>query len=116
MFKALHISFGLNPGLKKHLMCITDGDDAVSKTDNYILISDSLTGKWELLTYMKDFGEQAYFVNIPSKFISEDGKKFWLLYSGNFSDGYNGVKLESYPPGSHYGIHFQEVELIGNQK
>ncbi len=101
-----------NPGLKKYFMCITDGDDAVSKTDNYILVSESLTGEWKLATYMKDFGEQAYFVNIPSKFISPDGKTFWLLYSGNFSDGYNGVKLGQNPPHSHYGIHFQEVKLM----
>lgn len=106
------VTITYNPGLKKYLMCITDGDDAVSKTDNYILESESLTGEWKLLTYMKDFGEQAYFVNIPSKFLSNDGKKFWLLYSGNFSDGYNGVKLKNNPPGSHYGIHFQEVEII----
>ena len=26
---------------------------------------------------MKDFGEQGYFVNIPSKFISADGLTMW---------------------------------------
>ncbi len=100
-----------NASLKKYFMCVTDGRDAVSQMNTYILESDKLTGEWKLITYMESFGEQAYFVNIPSKFISRDGKTFWLCYSGNFSDGWNGVKLKSNPPGSHYGLHFQEVSL-----
>lgn len=55
-----------NPGLKKYLMCVTDGGNTVSKMNTYILESDSLTGEWRMLNYLKDFGEQAYFVNIPS--------------------------------------------------
>ena len=40
---------------------------------------------------MKDFGEQAYFVNFPSKFISSDGRTLWLCYSANFAPGWNGA-------------------------
>ena len=47
-----------------------------------------------MVSYMKDFGEQAYFLNFPSKFISPDGQTLWLCYSANFSPGWNGVKLE----------------------
>ena len=61
---------------------------------------------------MKDFGEQAYFVNIPSKFISKDGLKFWLAYSGNFATDWNGMKIIANPPGSHYGLVLQKVELL----
>ena len=50
-----------------------------------------------MVTYMKDFGEQAYFVNIPSKFISADGKTLWLCLLGEFCDGWNGdaTKVQS---------------------
>ena len=56
--------------LKKFLMCITDGGNTISKFNTYILESDHITGPWKLVVYMREFGEQAYFVNIPSKFIS----------------------------------------------
>lgn len=101
-----------NAPLKKYLMCITDGGNTCSKMNTYILESDQITGKWNLVTYMKNFGEQAYFVNIPSKFIGKDGKTAWLLYSGNFAPNWNGVKIESNPPGSHYGLVLQKVELL----
>jgi hypothetical protein len=61
--------------------------------NTYILEGDSLEGEWRIISYMKDFGEQAYFVNIPTKFISPDGKTFWLLYSGNFASDWNGQKI-----------------------
>jgi hypothetical protein len=80
--------------------------------NTYILESDSMTGDWKLVTYMKDFGEQAYFVNIPSKFISSDGEIMWLMYSGNFAPDWNNEKLEQNPPGSHYGMVMQKVELL----
>ena len=101
-----------NAPLKKFLMCITDGGNTCSKMNTYILESDKLTGEWKVITYMKDFGEQAYFVNIPSKFISKDGLKFWLAYSGNFATDWNGMKIIANPPGSHYGLVLQKVELL----
>ena len=61
---------------------------------------------------MKDFGEQAYFVNVPSKFISDNGKTMWLLYSGNFATDWNGESIVENPPGSHYGMVFQKIELL----
>lgn len=101
-----------NAPLKKYLMCVTDGRNTCSKMNSYILASDQLTGEWKLVSYMKDFGEQAYFLNIPSKFISQDGKIAWLLYSGNFATDWNGEKIEEQPPGSHYGAVFQKIELL----
>lgn len=50
-----------------------------------ILESDVLTSLWRLVSYLKDFREQAYFVNMPRKFISPDGVTGWLCYSGNFA-------------------------------
>jgi hypothetical protein len=104
------------PGLKKYLMCITDGWPTVAKMDSYILEADKLTGPWRMVTYMKDFGEQAYFLNFPSKFISDDGRKMWLCYSANFSSGWNGMKLEFNPPGGRYGLCLHEMELLGPDK
>ncbi len=101
-----------NPALKKYIMCITDGGNTVSKMNTYLLESDTIDGEWKLITYMKDFGEQAYFVNIPSKFISEDGKTAWLMYSGNFSPDWNGIKLNANPPGGHYGMVMQKIEFL----
>ena len=61
---------------------------------------------------MKDFGEQGYFLNFPSKFISPDGRTLWLCYSTNFSPGWNGVKLAANPPGGRYGLCLHEVKLL----
>jgi hypothetical protein len=101
------------PGLKKYLMCITDGWPTVSKMTSYILEAEVLTGRWRMVAYMKDFGEQAYFLNFPSKFISEDGRTLWLCYSANFSPGWNGVELKVNPPGGRYGLCLHEVKLLG---
>jgi hypothetical protein len=83
------------------------------KYDSYILESDAVTGPWKLVTYMKDFGEEGYFLNFPSKFISSDGRTLWLCYSANFGSGQNHTQLVSSPPGSRYGMCLQEVQLQG---
>ena len=100
------------PGLKKYLMCITDGWPTVAKMTSYILEADAITGPWRMVSYMKDFGEQGYFLNFPSKFISPDGRTLWLCYSAYFSNGWNGVKLGANPPGGRYGLCLHEVELL----
>jgi hypothetical protein len=101
-----------NAPLKKYLMCVTDGGNTCSKMNTYVLESDSLTGEWKLITYMKSFGEQAYFVNIPSKFISKDGHTMWLLYSGNYATNWNGEQIKPNPVGSHYGLVMQKIEFL----
>jgi len=110
------VTISYNAPLKKYFMCITDGGNTASKMNTYILESDKITGNWKIITYMKDFGEQAYFVNIPTKFISNDGKTAWLLYSGNFATDWNGEKIIENPPGSHYGMVFQKIEFLKNSK
>jgi len=100
-------------GLKKYLMCVTDGWPTVSKMSSYILEADVITGPWRMVTYMKNLGEQAYFLNFPSKFISKDSRTLWLCYSANFSRGWNGVKLNFNPPGGRYGLCLHEVNLLG---
>jgi hypothetical protein len=106
------VTITYNAPLKKYLMCVTDGGNTCARMNSYFLESDRLEGEWRLVTYLKNFGEQAYFVNFPSKFISKDGKTAWLLYSGNFAPDWNGVKIESNPPGSHYGLVLQKIEFL----
>jgi hypothetical protein len=106
------VTITYNAPLKKYLMCVTDGWPTVAKMNSYILESDKITGPWKLVTYMKTFGEQGYFLNFPSKFISEDGHTLWLCYSGNFSQGWNNIRFKAKPPGSRYGLVLQEVKLL----
>ncbi|KKK80752.1 hypothetical protein LCGC14_2820340, partial [marine sediment metagenome] len=109
------VTITYNAPLKKYIMCVTDGGNTYSKMNTYLLESDKLTGEWRLITYMKSFGEQGYFVNIPTKFISNDGKTAWLLYSGNYWDTVNGENNGVNPPGGHYGMTFQKIQLLINK-
>jgi len=61
---------------------------------------------------MKDFGEQGYFLNFPSKFIGKDGRTLWLCFSANFSPGWNNVQLRFNPPGGRYGLCLHEMRLL----
>ena len=63
--------------------------------------------------YLKNLGQQAYFVNIPSKFISEDGRTMWLCYFANFAGGWADVDIQSRPEGSKYAMCLQEIKLLG---
>ena len=108
------VTITYNAPLKKYLMCVTDGGDTVGYFNTYLLESSQIAGPWKLVTYMKHFGEQAYFVNIPSKFISSDGRTMWLCYSANFSQaaGFASERLRTCPPGSGYGMCLQEVKIL----
>jgi hypothetical protein len=101
-----------NAPLRKYLMCVTDGWPTVERMRTYLLESDAITGPWRLVHYFRDFGPQAYFVNLPSKFISADGRVAWLCYSANFA--FKDIRLDASkgsPPGSRYGMVLQEVRL-----
>jgi hypothetical protein len=99
--------------LKKFLMFVTDGGNTCARMNTYALEASTLTGPWRLVTYLKDFGEQAYFVNLPSKLISADGYTAWLCYSGNFAPDWNGEKIKVNPPGTRYGLTLQKIRLLG---
>ena len=101
-----------NAPLKKYLMCVTDGGTTISRFNTYVLEADAITGPWRLVTFMRHFGEQAYFVNFPSKFISSDGRSAWLLYAANFTNGFLKTGYKSNPPGGRYGMCLQEVKLV----
>jgi hypothetical protein len=98
-----------NAPLNRYFLCVTNGHgpkgDTEGPYDTYLLESEAITGPYRLVVYMKHFGEQAYFVNIPSKFISPDGLTFWLYYS----HGWQHPKQN--PPGSKYAMNLHEVRL-----
>lgn len=106
------VTMTYNAPLKKYLLCVTDGGNTVSRYHTYLLESDRITGPWRLAAYLKNFGEQAYFVNIPTKFIGGDGRTLWLCYAANFSSGWGGITFKSRPPGSRYAMCLQEVRLL----
>jgi hypothetical protein len=107
-----------NVALSRYILCVAplvrrDTDDPDHPKEHsaegvLILESASMTGPWNLIHFLEDFGPNAYCLNIPSKFIGEDGRTFWLLYSARW-----GVDkaVPSNPPGSAYGACFCEVEL-----
>ncbi|MGO8702006.1 MAG: hypothetical protein ACLQVY_30350 [Limisphaerales bacterium] len=97
--------------LRKFLMCVTDGGNTAGYFNSYILESDRINGPFKLVHYFHHFGEQGYFLNIPSKFISADGRTLWLCYAANFAPNWNGLQLQSNPPGSRYGMCLQELTL-----
>lgn len=97
--------------LKKYLMCVTNGGNTESMYDSYILEADKITGPWKRVTYMKNFGTQAYFLNIPSKFISPDGRSFWICYSANWQNQL-GKHYASIPAGGTYSMTLQQVRLL----
>ncbi len=99
------VTMTYNPGLRKYFTCVSYGWPAVWKFNTYILESDSITGPFRLVTYMENFGEQAYFVNIPSKFISEDGQNMWLCYAANFT------RVVANPKISSYGMTLKEFKV-----
>ena len=110
------VTMTYNAPLKKYLMCVTDGGNTTGFYSTYILESDTITGPFKMAQYLYHFGEQAYFVNIPSKFISADGLTLWLCYAANFAPEWNGVKIKANPPGSRYGMCLQEINLLVPEK
>ncbi|MEI6655661.1 MAG: hypothetical protein WCP45_12910 [Verrucomicrobiota bacterium] len=98
------------PALKKYIMCVTNGrgpnNDSNGPYDTYFLEGSDLTGPWMLIAYLKGFGEQAYFVNLPGKFIGDNGKNLWLSYS----HGWN--HQQANPPGGKYAWCLQEIKLL----
>jgi hypothetical protein len=111
------VTMTYNAPMNKYLMCVTDGWPTISDMNTYILESDTITGPWKIVTYMKSFGPQAYFVNIPSKFISRDGRTVWLCYSANFTTSaryrYDGSLGD--PMGSCYRMCLVETKLADEE-
>jgi hypothetical protein len=98
--------------LRKYLMCVTDGWPGVEDMNSYLLEADEITGPYRMITFMKKFGRQGYFLMFPSKFIGPDGRTAWLSYSANFHESYFGNRTVADPMGSRYAWNLQEVRLL----
>lgn len=116
------VTMTYNPPLQKFFMCITDGHRGTTSRKHYtsyILESDRITGPWTIVAHMTDFGPQAYFLNIPSKFISKDGNRMYLCYSANYMDK-NRNSMESLkqakPIGSGYALSLHEFRLVPSRR
>ena len=103
------VTITYNAALQKYIMCITDGWPTLKFMDTYFLEADRMEGPWKMVAYLEHFGEQGYFVNIPTKFIGDDGRTCWLSYSGNFAT-FNDLKVN--PPGGRYGFILQEIQFL----
>jgi hypothetical protein len=101
-----------NPGLKKYIMCTTDGWPGMKDMNTYLMEADQITGPYKLITFMKNFGRQAYFVNLPSRFIGTEGRKAWMSYSANFNKLYFRDRTKADPIGSRYAWNLQEILLL----
>ncbi len=100
------VTITYNAPLKKYIMAISCGHKP-KYYDTMFLEADSLTGEWRLIRYYEQFGPTAYFVNIPTKFISEDGKTFWIIYSANWDE----KSAVGDPEGSQYSLSIHEVQI-----
>lgn len=105
------------PELGRYLMWVTAGGRGIDTMDSYLCEAEALTGPWRLVTYLPRFGPQAYFLTSPSRFLSEDGRTGWLMYSGNYTDHWGHPEdpdqvVVADPPGTSYAMVLQEFELI----
>lgn len=105
------VTITYNQAIEKYLMCIADGWPSTRMINTILMESDNVAGPWRMICYLRDFGVQGYFVNIPSKFIAADGDTFWFCYSANFTNGWLHTRYRADPPGSRYGLCLQEVRL-----
>jgi len=97
-----------NAPLDRFLMCVTDGQESgTGPFDTMILEAERITGPWRLVALLEKFGGQAYFVNVPSKFISSDGRTVWLCFASNWIR-----HIPSDPPEARYGMCMYEVRLL----
>jgi hypothetical protein len=98
--------------LRKFLMFISRATSLASDAphDTMILEADAVDGPWKLVEYLPAFGPNAYFVNLPTKFISKDGLTGWLCYSSCWDNKAN--FRPGNPVGSHYAMSLHEVRLL----
>ena len=118
----------LHPTMKKYFFCVTAPTTHPwaneGPFDTYILEAPALTGPFSLVTYMPKFGQQAYFVSLPSAWMgalgdegtatSEHGTDEHdavLAFSANFA-----CHIESCVPNilnAGYGANLLPVRFLG---
>lgn len=103
-----------NPGLKKFILfsCRLSENEIGGKGQSYNLMTaweaDRITGPYRLVHYLRDWGPQTYFPNIPAKFISADGKTAWLVTSSN----YHVLNGKAEPKSCRYACSMHEIRFL----
>ena len=109
------VTMTYNSPLKKYLVWVTDtrgpNNDCAGAFNSYLLESSEITGPWKMVVYLKHFGDQAYFVNFPSRFISDDGRTVWMCFSAQWEP-----KAKQNLAGSSYALCLREIRLVATPK
>lgn len=107
------------PALGRYLMFVTNSETEdmniaanFAPHDTFVLEAAHLEGPWKRVAFWRNFGQQAYFVNLMSKFLSADGLQGWMCYSANYTlIGGGGSTVVSDPPNSGYNMDTVRVQL-----
>mmetsp|Transcript_5937 Transcript_5937/g.10784 ORF Transcript_5937/g.10784 Transcript_5937/m.10784 type:complete len:223 (-) Transcript_5937:127-795(-) len=105
------------PAAGRYIMCVSTpsvSPSTVGTFDSYFLESAAITGPFRYVSYLRRFGEQAYFLNIPSKFASsspdaDQAVGAYLSYSANFA---RSRQLASNPPGGGYWWTLSAIRFV----
>lgn len=109
-----NVGLTYNAALRKYIMTLSrvDKEDR-NFFDTLILESDAIDGKYRVVQYLKGFAAVSYFMNIPSRFISEDGNTMWLCYSSVYRYKNNPLPTIG---GSQYALCLREIKLDGKKE
>jgi hypothetical protein len=75
------------PKLKKYILMscrLSEAEDNLGYNVTSFWESDEITGPYAIVHYLRDWGPQAYFPNIPAQMINEDGRSAWLTIACNY--------------------------------
>ncbi len=76
------------PALKKYILMscrLKEGEDNLQYNITTFWEADEITGPYKIVHYMRNWGEQTYFPNIPAQMINSDGRSAWLTVASNYS-------------------------------
>jgi hypothetical protein len=76
------------PELKKYILMscrLKENENNLPYNVTSFWEADQITGPYKIVHYMRNWGQQAYFPNIPSQMINNDGKSAWMTVSCNYS-------------------------------
>ncbi len=104
-----NVGLTYNKPLGKYIMTLSRVSEVQGAFNALILEADTIDGEYRVVQYLKSFSTVSYFMNIPSKFISEDGRTMWLSYSSNYAKDHGNKKATF--GGSPYSWNLTEIHL-----
>ena len=113
------------PSLKKYIMVVstpTYTPYTTKQFDTYFLESNTAEGPFKMITYMREFGPEAYFVHFPSKFLASgieqapviggNGNNYSAVFNGYLSYSANfAFRHGAEPVGSGYHWSLQQMRF-----